>query len=157
MASAQCFQRLRSSSEMITLNYACISHNGLQALSPCSISLKPETTLPDGYDSSLFFFFFCFLGLHSGHMEVPRLRVALELQPSAYTTATATWDLSHVCDLYHSSQPGWILNPLSEARDQTRNLTVTSRIHFHCATMGSLIPLRLLMRKWRGELTNLQC
>ena len=30
-----------------------------------------------------------------------------------------------------------ILNPVSEARDRTRNFTVPSRIHFHCATTGT--------------------
>ena len=30
-----------------------------------------------------------------------------------------------------------ILNPLGEARDQTHNLMVPSRIHFRCATMGT--------------------
>ena len=34
-----------------------------------------------------------------------------------YTTATATPDPSHVCDLYHSSWQSQILNPMSEARD----------------------------------------
>ena len=38
------------------------------------------------------FLFFCFLGPHSQHMEVPRLGVELELQLPAYTTATATLD-----------------------------------------------------------------
>ena len=50
-----------------------------------------------------FFFFFFFLGLHQWHMEVPRLSVELELQLLAYTSATAMPDLSHVCDLHHSS------------------------------------------------------
>ena len=40
----------------------------------------------------LFFFFFCFLGLHLQHTEVPRLGVELELWPPAYATATATPD-----------------------------------------------------------------
>ena len=74
-------------------------------------------------------FLFCFvlfLGLHPLHREVPRLGVELELQLPAYTTATATRDLSHVCDLHHSSQQRRILNPLSEARDRTRNLMDTS-------------------------------
>ena len=37
-------------------------------------------------------------------MEVSSLGVESELQLLAYTTATATWDLSHIFDLYHSSQ-----------------------------------------------------
>ena len=57
-------------------------------------------------------------------MEVPRLGVELELP--ACTTATAKWDLSLICDLYHSSWQRWILNPLCEARDQTRILMDTS-------------------------------
>ena len=52
-------------------------------------------------------------------MEVPRLRVELELQLLAYTTATATRDLSCIFDLYHNSRQRRILNPLSEARDWT--------------------------------------
>ena len=59
-------------------------------------------------------------------MEVPRLRVTSKLQLPAYTTATATQDLSCVCDLHHSSCQGWILTPLSEARDQTRLLMDSS-------------------------------
>ena len=38
------------------------------------------------------------------HMEVPRLGVTLELQLPAYTTATATSDLSCICDLHHSTR-----------------------------------------------------
>ena len=38
--------------------------------------------------------------------------VELELQLPAYTTATATKDPSHVCDLYHSSHQLRILSPL---------------------------------------------
>ena len=50
-------------------------------------------------------FHFCFLGLHLQHMEVPRLGVQSELQLPVYATATATlWDLSCICDLYHSSR-----------------------------------------------------
>ena len=60
--------------------------------------------------------YFCFLGLHVWHMEVPRLGVKSELQLPICTTATATRDLTHICDLYHSSQQRRILNPLSEAR-----------------------------------------
>ena len=55
-------------------------------------------------------------------MEIPRLRAESELQLPAYTTATATWDPSCVCDLQRSSQQCWLLNPLSEARDGTHIL-----------------------------------
>ena len=50
-------------------------------------------------------------------MEVPRLRVQLELHLAAYTTATAMQDPSHFYNLYHNSYQ--ILNPPSEARDWT--------------------------------------
>ena len=55
------------------------------------------------YFWSIFFFFFVFLGPYLWHMKVPRPVVELELQLPAYTTAIALWDLSHVCDLHHSS------------------------------------------------------
>ena len=61
-------------------------------------------------------------------MEVPRLGVELGLQPLAYVTAVATY-------IAHGNAR--IFNPLSEARDQTRNLMVPSGIHFCCAMMGS--------------------
>ena len=71
-------------------------------------------------------------------MEVTRLGVASELQLTAYVTATARQDLSHVCDLHHSSrQRRQILSPLSEARGQTFTLMDTSWIHFCCATRGT--------------------
>ena len=58
-------------------------------------------------------------------MEVPRLGVKSELQLPAYTTAKVTLDLSHVCNLHHIKGKDQILNPLSEARDQTRILMDT--------------------------------
>ena len=70
-------------------------------------------------------------------MKVPILGVKSELQPPAYTIATATQDPSLVCNLHHSSWQRRILNPLSKARDWTHNLMVSSRIHFLCTTMGT--------------------
>ena len=61
-------------------------------------------------------------------MEVPRLGVESKLQLPAYPTATATWDLSHVCNLYYSSWQRWSLNPLSKARDQTHILLDPSQV-----------------------------
>ena len=72
-------------------------------------------------------------------MEVPRLEVELELQLPAYTTATAMPDLSHICDLHHSSQQRQILNPRSRARNQIRILMDTSQI---------LNPRRELHSQW---------
>ena len=59
----------------------------------------------------IYLFIYLFLGPHPQHMVVPRLEVESELQLLAYTTATTTRDLSHVCDLHYSSWPCWILNP----------------------------------------------
>ena len=83
----------------------------------------------------MWFICFCCLGPHPWHMDIPRLGVQSELWLPA--TATATSDPSRICDLHHSSWQRRILNPLSEARDGTRNLTVPSRIHFHCAKTGT--------------------
>ena len=53
-------------------------------------------------------------------------RGRIELQLPTYTTAIATQDLSHICDLHHSSWQHQILNPLNEARDWTCILMDTS-------------------------------
>ena len=81
-------------------------------------------SLPDGK----FFVLFCFalaffgrVGAYPGQYEAPRLRVELALRLPAYTTATATRDPSHVCNLHRSSGQRQILNPLSEARNQTES------------------------------------
>ena len=50
-------------------------------------------------------------------MEIPQLGIKSELQLEAY--ATATLDLSHICELHRSLWQCWILKPLIEARDQT--------------------------------------
>ena len=72
-------------------------------------------------DGLLLFLFIYYLFLYGGghirHMEVARPGVELEPQLLANTTATAMQAPSHVCNLDHSSQQRWILNPLSEARD----------------------------------------
>ena len=85
--------------------------------------------------------FFFLLGPRLWHVEVPRLGVKSELQLLAYTTATATWDTSHIRELHHSSWQHWTLNPLSKARDQTHILMDTNWICFRCTTMG--IPPQL--------------
>ena len=85
-----------------------------------------------------------FLGHHPQHMEVPRLGVQSERQLPVYATATATSNLSRVCDLHHSLQQRQILNPLSEARDWIHNLMVPGWIHFQSAMLGTAISNELL-------------
>ena len=81
------------------------------------------------------FFSVFLLGPYTQHMEVPRLGVKLELQ----LLATATPDLSRVCDLHRSSRQRRILNLLivPEAGDWTCNLMVPSRFCFRCAMTGT--------------------
>ena len=86
---------------------------------------------------------FAILGQHLWHIEVPRLGVESELQLLAYTAAMQ--DLSRVCNLYYSSWQHQILDPLSEARDQTHEFMVPSWIRFCCATMGT--PAFLSMKE----------
>ena len=93
----------------------------------------------------IFFFFFCFLGLHPCHMQVPRLEIESELQLPAYTIATAMWDpsLHHIGNLHHSSWQCQILNPLSEGRDGTCVLTDTVR--FFSASRQQELLIYLLL------------
>ena len=85
----------------------------------------------------LFIYLFCFLGPHPWHMKVPRLGAELELQLLVYTIATATLDLSHICNLHHSSRQLQILNPLGEARNWTGILRNISWVQYRWAMMGT--------------------
>ena len=76
----------------------------------------------------LLFAFLFFLLLHLRHMEGPRLGAEWELQLPAYTTATATQDLSLVFDLHHSLWQCQILNPLSEDTDQSHIFKDTGQV-----------------------------
>ena len=55
-------------------------------------------------------------------------RVQPELQLMAYATATATPDLSCICDLHCSSRQCYILSPLIGARDRSHFLMDTSQV-----------------------------
>ena len=59
-------------------------------------------------------------------MEIPRLGVEMELQLLTRTAATPMPDPSCIFHLHHSLQQHQILNPVREARDQTRILMDTS-------------------------------
>ena len=70
----------------------------------------------------LFLFFTAIPVTYGSSWASGRIRAAAE----AYATATATLDVSCICDLCHHLQQGQILNPLREARDQ---------IHIHMDIM----------------------
>ena len=100
---------------------------------------KKNHSISMGLGSKVYLLFVCLLFFpHMQHMEVPGLGVELELQLLAYATATATQYPSHVCDLHHSTWHCWILNPWSEARDQTCILMDTGWVCCHQATTGTL-------------------
>ena len=72
-------------------------------------------------------------------MEVPRLEVESELQLPTYTTATATWDRSCLCDLHYNSWQRQILT-LSEARDRIRVLMDASWVPHPQSHNGNFSP-----------------
>ena len=116
-----------------------------------------ETPHPPLFCLFVCFVLSCLFRVILAAMEFPRLRIESELQPPAYARATATSDLSRVCNLHHSSQQCWILNPLSEARDRTWVLMDASQIHFHWATTGT--PLILYFEHishWQDEIGYLE-
>ena len=77
--------------------------------------------------SEFILFFPHFLGRHLQHMEILKLGVKSELHLLAYTTATATPDLSLVCNLHHSLRQCQILNPPIKAMDRTQILMDTNQ------------------------------
>ena len=79
----------------------------------------------------LFVCFLAFLGPQLWDMEVPRLGVKSKLQLPAYAIATAMPGPSHC------SQQSWILNPLSEARNQTCSIMDTSWVLNHLSHDGN--------------------
>ena len=87
------------------------------------------------------FFFFCLFRATLEAYGRFQARVESELEPLAFTTATATPDPSCICDLHHSSQPCQIRDPLSEARDRTHILMDTSQDCFRCTTMGTAVSI----------------
>ncbi|XP_020929048.1 bridging integrator 3 isoform X3 [Sus scrofa] len=89
-------------------------------------------------------------GYTCGIWKLPIKGVHSESQLSAYTTATATGDLSRTCDLRCSSGQRQILKPLSEARDQTCNLMGTSQAYHHPG-VGSRVLLGNAQDLWRPD------
>ena len=80
-------------------------------------------------------FWCCFVCVGVEHMEVARL--GSHYQAYVTVTATATQDLSRICNLRSSLWQRQILNPLSEARDLTYILMDTTRLHNLLSHSGS--------------------
>ena len=104
----------------------------------CAPNMKyhPFSKCSSAFMPLLFIYLFCLVGLRLWHVEVHRLGIESELQLPAYTTATATPDLSRVCNLHHSSWQCQILNPLSKARDRTFILMDSCWVCYHWAMLG---------------------
>ena len=77
-------------------------HSGLQRLHLQPIHMFVGQLCFRSSFLSVFFFSLVFLRPPLWHMEAPRLGVELELQLPAYTPATATPNLSYVCDLHNT-------------------------------------------------------
>ena len=103
-----------------------------------------------------------FLGPHLWHTEVSRLGVKLKLQLPAYTTVMP--DLSHICNLYHSSQLYWILNPQCGTRNWTCILMDTTQflttepwqeplIIYFLMKYFIIVPRPILSVTWYGRYT----
>ena len=91
-------------------------------LKPLSLTLCLSVS---AFPLFLFSFVFRFLGPNLWHMKVPRLGAESELQLQSYPTATGKGDPSSICNPHYSLWQHQILNPQSEARDQTRSLMDT--------------------------------
>ena len=61
------------------------------------------------------FYYDFFKAIPVTYQKVPGLGVKSECQLLAY--ATAMWDQNCSCNLCHSLQQSWILDPLSKAKD----------------------------------------
>ena len=92
------------------------------------LKAKPDGGLLDMM--SLFFLTFLFILLFRAALAAHGSSQAREMELQLLAYATARQDPSCVCDLNHSAWQCRILNPLSEARDQTCILMDTSQICF---------------------------
>ena len=94
---------LKDEKELSKATWSLLPSSGSSVPNIHDIENKQVPCFGGGGGFFVVFLFFRFLGPLLRHMEVPRLGVEWELQLPPYTTATATPDLGHVCDLLHSS------------------------------------------------------
>ena len=104
---------------------------------PPPLSIISAYPLGSLWCKNLFYFIFCLFRATPAAYEGSQARAESELQLLAYATATATWDLSHVCNLHQSSWQCRILNLMSGARGRTCILMDTSQIRYLWAKTGT--------------------
>ena len=85
----------------------------------CSVTSPPPTPSLGlvFFFSSLFFFVFCLFRAAPVAYVGSQARGLIRATAAVLHHSHSHVDLSHVCDLHHSSWQRQILNPLSEARD----------------------------------------
>lgn len=94
LGSVPCVPHTKFEEKNMKIHIIFIIYNTNKNTFSCHlVKLKPNIL------SIFWFILFFLLWLYLWHIEVPRLGVASELQLSAYSTATATWDPSCICDL----------------------------------------------------------
>ena len=103
----------------VKIFHACKLLHRLYKKPPEATEINKERSLTMGPKTIFFFFFFKAASL-------------------AYGSSQTRDQIGAVAfGLYHSSQQGWILNPLSETRDQNCILIHASQIHFCWAMTGT--------------------
>ena len=97
------------------------------------------------FTASFFFFFFFFFwpfraarAAYGGSQARGLIRAVVAALHHSHSSARSE----------HSSLQRRILDPLSEARDQTRNLMVSSRIRFHCTTTRTPVYCLFLVKEF---------
>ena len=84
--------------------------------------------------------FLCVCGLvraAPSHMEIPRVGVLIRASGAGLHHSHSNARSEPHLRLHHSWRSCWILNPLSKARNGTRNLVVPGWIRFRFAMMGT--------------------
>ena len=111
----------------------CLFVSGLFHLAQCFLNLSILLQIA-GFPSS--FFLFMATPAAYGNSQVRGSNQSCS-QLLAYATATTTPDPRPICDLHHSLQQHWIINPLGKARDRIHILVDTSWVLNPLSTMGT--------------------
>ena len=115
------FQNLTSENIFSKIKNQHVTQNRVQGIHFYSIDFSfcsRYCLFPNPQKKKFIYLFFCLFRATPAAYGGSQARGLIGAVAAAYTTATATPDLSHVCGLYHSSQQCWISSPLSKARDR---------------------------------------